>query len=43
MAYVGSADGKVEYGDNRCGDDLSSRRSGDLASVRSRAIEKGAV
>lgn len=33
VAYVGSADGRVEYGDNRCGDALSSKRSGGLVPV----------
>lgn len=34
VAYVGSADGRVEYGDILCGDALSSRRSGGLHAIR---------
>lgn len=33
VAYVGSADGKVEYEDNSCGEALSSKRSGGLIPV----------
>lgn len=34
VAYVGSAEGRVEYGDSRCGDGLSSKRSGGLDTIR---------
>lgn len=34
VAYVGSTDGRVEYGAKRSGDGLSSRRSGGLNTVR---------
>jgi len=37
---VGSADGRVEYGDNRCGEALSSKRSGGLVPCQSSLIER---